>query len=77
MAGSLRTLVFAVLVAVAISPVACGVEFEPDLFCWKCEMDAECGSDFVCRKEGQIGHCVPDDLKPGDRTPCDPLTPAE
>ena len=80
MAASLRTAVRALLLTATLAlialPTACGVDFDPDRFCWKCSQDANCGDGYVCQVEGPIGHCVPDELADDESSPCDPPPPA-
>lgn len=77
MAGRLAHLTQALLLAAivalsAFAPAGCGVDFDPDRFCWKCAEDKDCGAAYVCRVEGRTGHCIPADLEPDESTPCDP-----
>ncbi len=81
MTGPLRSVARLLLLAAAIAltslPAACGVDFDPDKFCWKCTEDSDCGAEYACRVEGKIGRCVPADLSEDERTPCDPPPAAD
>lgn len=67
--------VFAALLMAATGVASCGVEFEPDNFCWKCASDDDCGDGWSCSMEGAVGHCVEDDAAADDVGPCGPPQP--
>ena len=51
---------------------ACGVDFEPDDFCYRCSRDEDCGEGFVCEHDGPTGFCVPSDPTERAKSPCNP-----
>ena len=58
------------LLVLALCVGACGVDFSPDDFCFKCATTEDCGDGYVCVHEDGVGFCVPEDDAHRASSPC-------
>ena len=69
----MRSLLTLAATLLALTLLSCGVEFEPEQFCFKCVDASDCGDGYRCEPgdgAGRVGWCQPVDPAEAAKSAC-------